>query len=463
MKHKYILLLLVVLAVTAGYSVSQAKPPRKLPVSAYLKSAKIEIISGDLERYKSALYLLDSLFLYYGHHAEGLSLRTQVYVDFIDKESDPAKKRAPLELLVAYVDSLRACCENKDIKKKYRKNCKKFVTKADSTKIKFWREFYNAGVEQLTSVEEAAKELESETDSMSIDYLRETLDANIDSCMKNLELAILIDPEDHRPYIGAAQAYEKKKDYVRAIDLLEQGLERTTDRQELMLPIAYNYINAEEYCDAIPYFKEFVANAEPDNSSALSTMGNLVICYNNCKQFEEAFQVNLAILERDSANTRAMSNIVRYYNQQARDASDSAGFYRKQSDDKSATMWQKNRDESFDSSIVFSRKVFDLKPDDARAAEDYALGTAIRGRYEDAVEAFSRLTQLEPDGVDNWTSLGDCQLYLKKWDKAIIAYVKVVEIEPDNGDIWLRLKDLYHQVRDSDKEAKAQKQLDRLK
>ena len=65
------LLLIMVLAALLAGSVSAGKP-RKLPASAYIKSAKIHILSGNTERYEQAVAMLDSLFMYYGPNAEGL-------------------------------------------------------------------------------------------------------------------------------------------------------------------------------------------------------------------------------------------------------------------------------------------------------------------------------------------------------------------------------------------------------
>ena len=54
------------------------KKNRKLTVGAYISSAKIEIVSGEMERYETAIVYLDSLFKNYGPHAEGLHLMSQI-------------------------------------------------------------------------------------------------------------------------------------------------------------------------------------------------------------------------------------------------------------------------------------------------------------------------------------------------------------------------------------------------
>ena len=111
--------LVVILAVTfACDSAWAGKKGRKLSVGAYLKTAKIEILSADLKRYEYAIAMLDSLFMHYGPHAEGLYLMGQIMVDHIDRTSGLTEKAPYLETMVAYFDSLRIWCADKEIKKR---------------------------------------------------------------------------------------------------------------------------------------------------------------------------------------------------------------------------------------------------------------------------------------------------------------------------------------------------------
>ena len=57
-----IILVALVIAPTAGFA-QRKKPPK--PESVYITTAKIEVLSGDLERYATAMAYLDTLFLHY--------------------------------------------------------------------------------------------------------------------------------------------------------------------------------------------------------------------------------------------------------------------------------------------------------------------------------------------------------------------------------------------------------------
>ncbi|NOY88296.1 MAG: hypothetical protein GXO93_02755, partial [FCB group bacterium] len=321
---------------------------RKLPLGAYIKSAKIEILSGDLSRYPNAIAMLDSLFLYYGPEAEALHLMGQMMVDYIDKTSDLKAKKIYVEKLVAYDDSLHQCCANKKIKRKYKKNCKQYIALADSVEVKYWRQFYNDGINQIKTIENLQKNIAEETDSSIIAGYKNDIKANKDSSDFNLQLAITINKEDGRAYVGLATLYEKFNDFKTANEWLKKALGKTKDYTNLLLSIAYNTIRMDNYCDAIPYLREYVDS----NATDTLTMANLAICYNNCKFYDSALAINQRILSVNPKSTNALTSIGRFYNQLARFASDSAGYYQKQNDEKQSKLWRDKRNIAFDSSLV---------------------------------------------------------------------------------------------------------------
>jgi len=435
---------------------AEAKKKRKLPIGAYIKSAKIEILSGDIERYPKAIAFLDSLFMNYGPHAEALELMANIYVDYIEKASTPEEKWPYVKKMVAYHDSLKMCCENEEINKKYKKDCEKLVQVADSTNIKYWRQFYNSGIEQLHVVDESFKEMNIETDSAALAFMQKRLDAKIDSCMINMQVAISIDPSEYRTYVSIGSLYEKIDKYEKAIEWLSKGLEKTTsDRAILLLPIAYNYIQMNEYCKSIPYFKEYV-ELTPDD---IGNMGNLAACYNNCKFYDSAVMVNEQILALDSQNVNAMISIGQYFNQEAASASSRQS---QATDEAEKEKWQKEKMAYFDSSLVYFDKAFVLEPDNPEVVEQYALVNAILEKYEVAVIAFNKMVELKPSDINNWISLGDCNLYIKDYKNAVVAYEKVVELDETRVPIWENLVALYKELNMPAKEKDAEKKYQEL-
>lgn len=456
-------LLVVILTVLfACGSVGAERRGRKLPVGAYLKSAKIEILSGELERYEYAIAMLDSLFMHYGPHAEGLYLMSQIMVDYIEQTSALQEKAPYVATMVAYIDSLKMCCADGDIKESYRDDCEEYITIADSLRIKYWRQFFNNGLRQLGDAEEMQKGLKIEADSAARVFMERNINDNLDSCIENMQLSIVAIADSSRPYLIIDKAYGMKGDFQSGIEWLKKGFDKSSDPATVLLSLAYDYIQLDDYCGAIPYYRQWIENP-PENVSPVPNMVNLSICYNNCGLYDSALVVYYRILDIDPDNVDIISSVGRYFNTLARTAADSSSKYQQEGNDEMAGIWTKKRVEAFDSSRVYLRRAFELKPDDISNAGQYGLVCALLGDYKEATIGFGKLTELEPERADNWTSLGDCRLSLKQFKEAVVAYEKVIELEPDNYKVWEHLKDLYAETGQKGKEAKAAKKLKELK
>lgn len=453
-------LLIVTMAVVFLAGTAYAgKKDRKLTVGAYISSAKIEVISGDMERYETAITYLDSLFLHYGPHAEALHLMGQIMVDYIEKTPDPHDQMGYIEKYVAYVDSLHMCCENKDIKKKFRKDCDKYTELADSTKARFWIDYYNAGIEQLNSIDRIQGELVAETDSSMREAHQRRIDANLDSCVANMQMAVLLDPSDHRPYVGIGSAYDKVGQYKNAIEWLSKGLDVTEQREQLLFSIAYYYIQLDDFCGAIPYMKEHTEFYVDDTVN----LGNLAICYNNCGFYDSAAMVNQKLLELDPNNADALMSVGLYFNQSARSATDSATYYQKEDNEQAAKTWRDERDRIFDSSLVYFGKAVEANPDDVTALEQYGTLTGLRGNNDAAAATFRKLADLTPSSAEYPRAAGDFYLRQKQFTDAIAMYETTVERDPRDVETWQRLADLYHNEGETQKEAEAKKKIAEFK
>lgn len=455
MKRTYTLMLVALLALSMlALLMSPAMAKRAKPESAYISSARIAIVEG---RPAEGIVMLDTLLSAYGPHAEAYYWMSLIEIDLMGAAADLEEKRTHVEKLVAYGDSLHWTCDkdNKDVKNKYKKDCDKFIEEIDSLQTYFWKTFYNAGVEQIIEVEQLAADLANATDSAEIDYFSTRVDAQIDSCIDNMHLAILIDPNDSRTYTGIASAYEKMGKYEVANEWLDKALKFAVDSSQLLIKVAYNHINLNSYCNAIPYFDSYVnlmlANPDmmsvPDNKAAvLGTMYNLTVCLNNCNQFDSAYAVTTRMLELDPDNPDVLTNAGRYHKQMALNANDSANTYREAGDMEAMKTWQAKKNEEFEKALGFLQRSFELQPESLEAAEEFALIAALLQKFELAATGFERVTALDASNTENWTSLGDCYVALKEWQKAADAYEESLKLQPDNKSVMEQLVLLYNEL-----------------
>ncbi|WP_245618613.1 tetratricopeptide repeat protein [Methanogenium cariaci] len=73
-----------------------------------------------------------------------------------------------------------------------------------------------------------------------------------------------------------------------------------------------------------------------------------------------------------------------------------------------------------------------LDPDDATAW--YGKGNALAelGRSEEALTAYTRVTEIEPDDVDAWYARGLVLHQLGRYKDAVAAYDRVLSLDPEN-------------------------------
>jgi len=407
--------------------------------------------------------------MYYGPNAEALFLLSQMQVDYMENQANPNAKLPYVKKMVALVDSLHACCDNEEIDKKNRKDCDVHTSAADSIKVKYWREFYNAGIAQVNEMVDMNQEKAQTTDSTQIAFYDEKIQAKFDTCVANMEIAMAIDPAQNRSYIGLGSAYQEAGQTEKAVEWKTKGLEAatsSTDSSALEFSIGYDYIKIGQYCEAVPFLEPYInselAKLNNDPSAAIDTvtMFNLTICYNNCGQYEDALNTYHKMLTLDPANLDALNGIGRYYNQMGQNA----GNAMSEAGDDAAkvTEYKAERDRLLDSAKVYFGKVFDVDPSELVATEMFAVLSAIDLDFESAAKAFDELTKLQPTNPDHWVALGDCYLNLDQFDNSITAYEKAVELQPTKRDLWEQLEGLYKQVNNKEKAAEVAKKLKEL-
>jgi tetratricopeptide (TPR) repeat protein len=449
---------LIVFLVLAG--VVSAQQVRKLPEGAYLKTAKIEMGYGeanqDTVRYKNAMAMLDSLFLYYGPNPEALSLMSRIMVAFVEKAPGPKAKEQWVDKFAILADSLKWACANKDIKAGNKKGCKDFVSLADSTRVKFWREFYNNGIAQMNIIDDLNKQLDGTvTDSTVIAANKEGVVANADTALINFKLCVRLDTSAALAYIALGTLYQKQKNFDAANDWLTKGLKLSTDSSQILMSVAYNYIEANKYCDAVPFFREYLRTQPKDTS----TMYNLTVCYARCKMLDSAVVWYRKMLDLSPANYDALNGLGGYFNTLALQANDSARFYNDAKNEAGTKKWNDIRTQRFDSSYTYFKAAYATNPKEAGSAEEYAVVSAILQKFDEALAVYGELTKLNPGSTNYWSSLGDCYYSLKQWDKAAGAYEKVAELDPTNRPNLEHLRDAYDLGGQAGKKAEIEKKL----
>ena len=90
----------------------------------------------------------------------------------------------------------------------------------------------------------------------------------------------------------------------------------------------------------------------------------------------------------------------------------------------------------YEKAIECFTKAIDLEPNDAFAWKGKGMAFSDSGKYEEAVKCFDESTKLDPDDMDVWYRKGWALHYLGKYEESIKCYDEVIDLEPNNTGAW---------------------------
>lgn len=454
-KYSLITLFIILLAI----SVFGGQPKARLPLSAYLKSAKIAMLANP-PRHTEALGLLDSLLYFYGKVPEAYFLRGNIIAEFAANENDFGKKVGLFGRAAANYDSMALACEDKDVKGNLKNDCKKFSGLVDSIKALYWRKSYDDGVKAINRIdEELSPEIKNSSDSVEIAAAEAEIKAVADSALASFSIAAAIEPKNYRSLEGKALIFDKTREIDSALVYFKDALDLAPDSGYLIQNVAYGYIQLNQWENAITYFKKFLVLSPNDGG----TISNIAICYNNIREFDSARTYDLKAIAIDPNAGGPYIDLGQYFLIKSQMISDSIKVYKQADNNAVADKFLKTRDEMLDSSGVYFDKGVALEPDNVGALEQNGVVKMVRGHYEDAAVIFTKLANLEPNRREHWINLGDIYVQLQKFESAIQPYEKAIELDPGDAKLWEVLKDLYTNANMPDKAKQAELKIEELK
>jgi len=234
-----------IIAIMLSLLIQPAFGGRKGPIKdakALITQTKIEMRANP-PRYKEAMDLLDTVLATSGPLPEAYFIRSTILGEFANKEYNLEKKIEYLAQMTANHDSLAMSCDNKDVKKKYKKECKKYIPITDSIETFYWKDCYNSGVGFVTKMdEEFLPNIKTAADETAKTEAEDALKAAVDSSILHFRAAIATDQTDYRSYEGAGIAYDRLKMYDSSAAWFIKASEIVPDSINIIQNIAYAYI-----------------------------------------------------------------------------------------------------------------------------------------------------------------------------------------------------------------------------
>jgi len=427
------LIILMALPVLAG------RKKQVISAGSLLTSARIALYANP-PRVGEALELINKVLEGHGFHPEALYYKGNIFGEYANQEYDLRKKISFLDTMSIYYDSLFVSCNDKEVNKKWKKNCKEYVKNVDSIKIYYWRDNYNSGVQILGNLDDKyVNDINNAVDSASKATAEAALDAAIDSTKQYFKAAIRVIPDSARCYEGLGLAYDRSGIYDSSAIWFIKAHEINPAEPNLVQNAAFAYIQMRDWENSIIWFKKFVELVPGDGP----TLMNIAACYNNTENYDSAFAYNIMALEVNPNDGDAYVDIGKYWLIQSRAYSDSVKHYQDIENTEGAERNIQFRGNMFDSASVYFKQGLEFDPENMDALTNFGIVSMIRGSYEDALSVFEKLAELEPFVKDHWVDMGDCMIQLQKFEEAIAPFEKASELDPGDPKVWNVLNDLY--------------------
>jgi tetratricopeptide (TPR) repeat protein len=425
---------------------------------ALLSQAKIEMKASP-PRYENAMGFLDTVLLIAGPLPEAYFYRGNILGEFANKEYDFQKKIGILARMTATFDSLKMSCESEDVKKKYKKECKKFIPVVDSISSFFWKDCYNSGVGLITRIDEVLiPDLKTAADDTEKQLAKDALKAAGDSSMLHFMAAVATNSTDYRALEGAGIVYDRLQMYDSSAAWFIKAMEIVPESLNIVQNIAYAYIQNQDWDNSITYFNKLLEIAPED----VGTLKNIAICYTNKQMYDSSFAFNMRAVKIDPSSVGVNIDIGVYYLHKSQDYSNLIRDAQIDNQQDKTNSLIKKRDLLLDSASIFFEKGLELEPENIMALEQYAVINLILGVFDKAEIGFKKLSELEPNHKDHWINLGDTYIQLQKFEEAIPPLEKVVELDPGDSEVWNTLGDLYESAGKMDKAKAARSEAKKL-
>ena len=90
----------------------------------------------------------------------------------------------------------------------------------------------------------------------------------------------------------------------------------------------------------------------------------------------------------------------------------------------------------YDEAIAALDRVTELEPDVEWAWAIKGIALTRTGRYDEAIAALDRATEIKPDDESDWAWKGEVLRLAERYDEAVVALDRATELDPDDAWNW---------------------------
>ncbi len=262
---------------------------------------------------------------------------------------------------------------------------------------------------------------------------------------REYEQALSGDPNLVAAYLGQGDVAMSMELYARAIERYQKALELQTGSRAIELRLAGAYVKDEQYDQARPLLEELLA-ADPENSTALVLMGDLLLAEGDPQAAIEKYQAALkrnptsevqlklaraylAAGELDEAR-REFQDLVHRFPYRGEAYEGLGDVYLAQGDESRALeQYREALRRTYEPARkeTIAEKIVELAPDDLEMRFKLADYYRDQYKYDAAIRQYQEILARDPGNVDALIGLGDCYVPKTQYDTALQYYQQALE------------------------------------
>jgi len=237
------------------------------------------------------------------------------------------------------------------------------------------------------------------------------MDEKFKAAVELLDYVEKISPLNEEVLLQRSAIASKKGDHKKSIELLHLALEITDEPIEIWNLLGMEHLLAENFREALYFFK----NCLLEDTEDYPALYNLLYCYEQLKETDEAISVLNDLLEKDPYNEIAWHQLGKIFT--------SNGNF-------------KEALSAFDFAII---------SDDSFTGAYIEKGKLLlqNGRINEAIENFELALNFSDTSAFIYQSIGSCHEKLGNDKLALNFYLKAIKVEPNNEKAWIALVSYY--------------------
>lgn len=215
-------------------------------------------------------------------------------------------------------------------------------------------------------------------------------------------------------YLYLGNAYRELGNQDSAIAVYSEGLEYLPENIYLHQNLAYMYKVTNQTMKQIDVQEDLV-RLDSVNVEYLMDLADL---YFSTNQFNKQIEVLNQVLKIDPQNSVAQSSLITAIKKSGGDPITAL-----------KTRWENNSTNS-------------------TYGVEYGEELYARGNFKEAVEIFTKVTNLDPKNIRAWNQLAKSYKNMQKYSEAIDAYKGILKIDAQRKDVITDISELYVQMKD---------------